>query len=117
MQCRFLIAVASLIAEHRLSACQLQQLWPVESAVVVCGRGCLEACEIFPDQGSHPCLLQGQVESSPLGPQKELVLPMLRSKRVLVVCFAFSAAPRGILVPRPGIEPVTLALEARSLNC
>ena len=31
--CRLLIAVASLVAEHRLQACRLQQLWHVGSRV------------------------------------------------------------------------------------
>ena len=31
---------------------------------------CSMACGIFPDQGSNPCLLDGQVNSSPLSHQK-----------------------------------------------
>ena len=62
-----LIAVASLIAKHRLQACRLQQLWhtgsvvvahglqSADSAVVVHGLSCSAACGIFLDQSSNPC--------------------------------------------------------------
>ena len=48
-----LIAVASLAAEHGLIA-------------VVHRLRSSEACGIFPDQGSNPCLLHWQVDSLPL---------------------------------------------------
>ena len=75
---RLLIAVASLVAEHGLQACMLQQLWHVGSvvvahrlqstgSVVVAHRlSCSAACGIFPDQGSNPCPLRWQVDSQPL---------------------------------------------------
>ena len=59
-----LIAVASLVAEHGLQACGLQQLWhagsvavahglqSAGSVVVAQGLSCSVACGIFPDQGS-----------------------------------------------------------------
>ena len=62
-----LIAMASLVVEHRLSAHGLQYLQRTDSiavarllsslgsVVVVCGLSCSEACGIFPDQGSNLC--------------------------------------------------------------
>ena len=47
---RFLIAVASPVAEHGLKGM----------------LSCPVAHGIFPDQGSNPCLLYGQVDSLPL---------------------------------------------------
>ena len=73
-----LIVVASLVAEHGLQAAGLQQLWHVGSVVVarrfqsarsvavVHGLSCSTACGIFPDQGSNPCPLHWQEDSSPL---------------------------------------------------
>ena len=70
-----LIAVASLVAEHRPQAHGLQQLWyagsvvvahglqSTGSVVVVHGLSCSAACGIFPDQGSNPCPLHWQVDS------------------------------------------------------
>ena len=48
-----LIAVASLVAEHRLQAHRLQQLWHVGSVVVAHGLSCSVARGIFLDQGSN----------------------------------------------------------------
>ena len=82
-----LIAVASLVAEHGLQACRLQQLWCMGSVVVARGLqnigsvvvahrlqsagsvvvghrlSCSAACGIFLDQGSNPCPLHWQAES------------------------------------------------------
>ena len=70
-----LIAVASLVVEHRLQAHGLHQLWHVSSVVmahelqstgsvvVVHRLSCSTACGIFPDQGSNPCSLRWQVDS------------------------------------------------------
>ena len=70
-----LIAVASLVAEHRLQVHGLQQLWHVgsvvvagrlqsaDSVVVAHGLSCSAACGIFPDQGSNPCPLHWQADS------------------------------------------------------
>ena len=63
---RLLIAVASLVAEHGLQACRLQQLWHVDSVVVARGLSCSSAHGIFLDQGSNPCPLHWQVDSQPL---------------------------------------------------
>ena len=52
---RLLIVVASLVAEHGLQVCGLQQLWHAGSVVVAHGLSCSAACGIFPDQGSNPC--------------------------------------------------------------
>ena len=51
-----LLAVASLVAEHRL-----QGAWA--SVVVAHGLSCLKACGIFLDQGSNPCPVHWQVDS------------------------------------------------------
>ena len=73
-----LIAVASLVVEHGLQVCGLQQLWHVGSVVVahglqstgsvvvVHGLSCSAACGIFPDQGSNLCPLHWQADSQPL---------------------------------------------------
>ena len=61
-----LIAVASLVAEHGLQACGLQQLWHMGSVVVAHGLCCSAACGIFLDQGSNPCSLHWQADSQPL---------------------------------------------------
>ena len=58
-----LTAVASLVVEHGLYACGLQQLWHVGSVVVACGLSCSVACGICPDQGSNPCSLHWQADS------------------------------------------------------
>ena len=79
--CGLLIAVASLAEEHGLSGAdfsRLQQLWykgsvfaaprskSTGSVVVVHRLSNSVACGIFPDQGSNPCRLHWQVNSSPL---------------------------------------------------
>ena len=61
---RLLIAVASLIVEHRLQG--------AGSAVAANGLCCATACGIFPDQGSNPCPLHWQVDSLPLSHQTSL---------------------------------------------
>ena len=70
-----LIAVASLVAEHRLQVYELQQLrhtgsvvvahrlQSTGSVVVAHGLSCSAACGIFLDQGSNPCPLHWQVDS------------------------------------------------------
>ena len=70
-----LIVVSSLVEEHGLQACRLQQLWhagsvvvahglqSTGSVVVAHGLSCSAACGIFPDQGSNPCPLRWQVDS------------------------------------------------------
>ena len=70
-----LIAVVSLVLEHRLagvhasivaarglSSCALQALEHRLNSCPVAGG-------IFPDQGSNPCLLRWQADSSPLSYQ------------------------------------------------
>ena len=76
--CGLLIEVASLVAQHGLQALRLQQFWCVDSVVVAFGLqiaglvvvahglSCSTACGIFPDQGSNPCPLHWQADSSPL---------------------------------------------------
>ena len=70
-----LIVVASLVAEHGLQACGLQQLWRTGSVVVARGLqstgsvvvahrlSCSTACGIFLDQGSNPSPLHQQADS------------------------------------------------------
>ena len=72
------IAVASLVAEHRLQECGPQQLQHTGLAAVAHGLqssgsaavahrpSCSEACGIFRDQGSNPCPLHWQADSQPL---------------------------------------------------
>ena len=70
-----LIAVASLIVEHRLQGTQasvveapgLQNTGP---AVAVHGLSCSTACGILRDQGSNSCLLHWQADSLPLSHQR-----------------------------------------------
>ena len=57
-----LIAVASLVVEHRL-----ESTWV--SGVEACGLSCPLACGIFLDQGLNLCLLHWQVDSLPLSYQ------------------------------------------------
>ena len=76
-----LIAVAFLIAEHRLQGHWLQQLWHMRSTVVapkLQGTGslvvahrcsCSVACGIILEQGSNQCLLHWQEDSLPLSHQ------------------------------------------------
>ena len=45
-------------------------LWSTGSVAVALGLSCPGACEIFPDQGSMPCLLHWQVDSLLLSHQK-----------------------------------------------
>ena len=52
---RLLTAVQSLVAEHRLQVCRLQELQLTGPVTVVHGLSCPVACGIFPDQGSNPC--------------------------------------------------------------
>ena len=60
-----LIAVASLVAEHRLGACRPQKFQlasPRAQAQKLWGTG----CGIYPDQGSNLCPLHWQMDSYPL---------------------------------------------------
>ena len=90
--CGLLIAVASLVAEHRLQVRGLQQLWHAGSVVVahglqskgsvvlVHGFSCSVACGIFPDQGLNLCALHWQADSQSLRHQGS-------PKRVLICVF------------------------------
>ena len=55
---RLLIAVASLVAKHRLQSSG--------SVAGLHGLNCSSACGIFPDQESNLCPLRRQMESYPL---------------------------------------------------
>ena len=82
---RPLIAVAALVAEHRLYACGLHQLrhmgsivavpqvWSTGSIVAAHRFSHSAACGIFPDRGSNQHLLRWQVDSLPLCHQRSLV--------------------------------------------
>ena len=78
-ECRLLIAVASLAAEHRLQATRA-------SAVMVHRFSCSVACGIFPDQGSSLCLLHWQEDSLPLSHQRR---PVLFLSIYLIICLLF----------------------------
>ena len=58
----FPTAAASPVAEHALLCMRA-------SVVLARGLGCRMACGIFPDQGSNPCPLHWQADSSPLDHQ------------------------------------------------
>ena len=51
------------------SGCRGWALGAWASVVLAHGLSCSTACGILPDQGSNPCLLHWQVDSSPLDPQ------------------------------------------------
>ena len=53
--CGLLIAVASLVTEHGLQACEPQQLRLTGSVVVAHRLSCSMVRVIFLDQGSNPC--------------------------------------------------------------
>ena len=66
-----LIEVASIVREHgllgsRASVAVAPRLQSTDSIVVAHGLSSSEACGIFPDQGSNPCLLYWQADSLPL---------------------------------------------------
>ena len=61
--CGLLSVVASLIAEHRLSAHRLWQLLHAGSVVVVHRLSCSVARGIFLDQGSNLCPVHWQADS------------------------------------------------------
>ena len=72
---RLLIAVASLVAEHRLwgtqaSVAAAPGLSSTGLIVVAPGLSCSKACGIFVDQGWNPSLLHWQADSLPLSHQE-----------------------------------------------
>ena len=66
-------AAASLGAGTGSGAQGRRQPWLPGSRLDGCGTGlsCLEACGIFPDQGSNSCLLHRQIDSLPLDHQEK----------------------------------------------
>ena len=54
---------------HMGSVVAAPRLWSADSVVVGHRLSCSEACEIFPDQESNPCLLHWQADSLPLSLQ------------------------------------------------
>ena len=72
--------------------------WAPESRLRNCrahGPSCLEACGIFPDQGSNPCPLNWQADSQPLDYQGSPVDPIF-------VSFISLNTLNFILYPTPG---------------
>ena len=81
-----LIAVASLVEEHRpqgmqasvVAACGLSscgsQILSLGSIVVAHVLNCFVACGIFPDQGSNPCPPHWQADSTTELPENPLDL-------------------------------------------
>ena len=83
--CRVLIAVTSLVAEHRFQACGLQQLacgfsrcgsWALEHRLSSCDAEAqlLHGMGVFPYQGSNLCLLHSQEDCLLLSHQASLHL-------------------------------------------
>ena len=64
-----LIVQASLVTDHRLSG-HGPQLQHTGSLVAACELRCSVTHGIFPDEGSNPCLLHWQADSSPLSSQE-----------------------------------------------
>ena len=60
---RLLIAVSSLVAEHRLSVTQVLVVMACGLIVVAHRLSCPVACGIFLDQGSDLCPLRWQADS------------------------------------------------------
>ena len=56
-------AWALVVAAHGLSSCGTRALERAGSVVVAHGLSCSVACGIFPDEGSNPCPLHGQMDS------------------------------------------------------
>ena len=54
---------ASVVAAPGLSSRDLLALGSANSVVAMHGLSCSEACGIFPDQGSNPCLLHWQADT------------------------------------------------------
>ena len=52
-----------------LSSCSSRALEHWFNSCGTCGLSCSTASELFPDQGSNPCLLHWQADSSPLSYQ------------------------------------------------
>ena len=73
---RALGRVGLITVAHRLSSCSSQAL-STGLTVVAYGLSCSVACEIFPDQGSNPCLLHWQVDSLPLDHQGSPLIVIL----------------------------------------
>ena len=67
---RLLLAVASLVAEHRPWGSGLQELQlpgcKAQTVDAAQGLGCSMACGVLSGQGSNLCLLNWQADSSPL---------------------------------------------------
>ena len=88
------LAVAFLVVEHRLwgeraSVVAVPGLPSTGSLVVRHELSCSEACGIFLDQGSNPCLLHRQADSLPLshqGSPKGVYTDQLQGSQALCSC-------------------------------
>ena len=69
--CSLVVAIGgcSPVAVRGMLFAVASPLQSTGSVTVAPGLSCLAACGIFPDQGSHPCVLNWQVDSSPLSHQ------------------------------------------------
>ena len=59
---------------------------PWAAVVVAHGLACSVACGIFPGQGSNPCLLHWQADSSPLSHQGSPSTPLIGEIVLFPVC-------------------------------
>ena len=76
-----LVCRAQALGLAGFSSCS-SRLQSTASAVVTHGLNCSAACEIFPDQGSNPCLLHRQADSSPLSQEGSPRAPTLKKNTV-----------------------------------
>ena len=116
-----LIAVASLISEHRLWVRVLQWFWHIGSVVVEYGLTCFSACGNFPDQGSNLCppALAGRFLSIvPPGKSFTLILFFIFFLKKFIYFWLLQVlvVACGILLSRPGFEPACLHWKADSLT-
>ena len=99
--CRLLVAVASLVVEHRLQASVVAHRLESSGSVVMHGLRCSKACGILLDRGLNWCPLHFKADSQPLNhqgsPEDSLILIIAYTLRspsdmpasVLSICVSF----------------------------